>query len=90
MLFFLPHSLTYSDYYSLSIILCYNHFSTNACYCNAFNEMLEGQLLRILNTLGTSFKTRVGVSRNLMSRALTPTPTPVLKFYRCEHSNFTE
>ena len=51
-------------------------------------EMLEGYLLRILNTLGTSYKARVGVSRILMSR--TPTPTPVFKFYRCEHDNFTQ
>ena len=72
------------------------------CYkypCRSFNfplqpnskiteELLEGYLLRILNTLGTSFKARVRVSRILMSRA--PTLTPVLKFYRCEHDQFTQ
>ena len=51
-------------------------------------QMIEGYLLNILNTLGTSLKAKVGVSRILMSCA--PTPTPVLKFYRCEHDNFTE
>ena len=55
---------------------------------NITNDMIEGYLLKILNTLGTSFKARVGVSRILMSRA--PTPTPVLKFYRCEHDNFSQ
>ena len=55
---------------------------------NITNDMIEGYLLKILNTLGTSFKVRVGVSRILMSRA--PTPTPVLKFYRCEHDNFSQ
>ena len=55
---------------------------------NITNDMIEGYLLKILNTLGTSFKTRVGVSRILMSRA--PTPSPILKFYRCEHDNFTQ
>ena len=72
------------------------------CYkypCRSFNfplqpnskiteELLEGYLLRILNTLGTSFKARVGVSRILMSWA--PTLTPVLKLYRCEHDQFTQ
>ena len=51
-------------------------------------DMIEAYLLRILNTLGTSFKARVGVSRILMSRV--PTPKPHLKFYRCEHDNFSE
>ena len=55
---------------------------------NITNDMIEGYLLKILNTLGTSFKARVGVSRILISRA--PTPTPVLKFYRCEHDNFSQ
>ena len=55
---------------------------------NITNDMIEGYLLKLLNTLGTSFKARVGVSRILMSRA--PTPTPVLKFYRCEHDNFSQ
>ena len=47
-------------------------------------DMIESYLLRILNTLDTSYKARVGVSRIVMSHA--PMPTPVLTFYRCEHS----
>ena len=50
--------------------------------------MIEAYLLRNMNTLGTSFKARVGVSRILMAWA--PTPEPVLNFYHCEHDKFTE
>ena len=67
--------------------------------CHSFNfpiqpnakiteDMIESYLLRILNTLDTRYKARVGVSRNLMSHA--PMPTPALTFYRCEHDNFSE
>ena len=74
-------------------------YELKGCPCRSFNfplepeeniteKMIEGYLLRILKTLGTSFKARVGVSRILMSRV--PTPTPVLKFYRCEHDNFMQ
>ena len=74
-------------------------YEIRGCPCRSFNfalapnskiteEILEGYLLRIMNTLGTSFKARVGVSRILMSRV--PTPTPEFKFYRCEHDNFSE
>ena len=52
--------------------------------------IIQGYLLKILNTLGTSYKARVGVSHILMIHASTPTPTPVLKFYRCEHDNISE
>ena len=75
-------------------------YKLHGCPCRSFNfllqpnmgkiteDIVEAYLLGILNTLGTSFKARVAVSRILMSRA--PIPTPVLKFYRCEHDNFTE
>ena len=74
-------------------------YELRGCPCRSFNfrlqpdikiteQMIEAYLLKIMNTLGTSFKARVGVSRILMSHA--PTPTPVLKFYRCEHDNFSQ
>ena len=73
-------------------------YELRGCPCHSFNfplqpninitnDMIQGYLLKILNTLGTSFKAR-GVSQILMSRA--PTPTPVLKFYHCEHYNFSQ
>ena len=72
-------------------------YELKGCPCRSFNfplqpeekitdESIQSHLLRILKTLGPSFKARVGVSRILMSRA--PTPVPHLKFYRCEHDNF--
>ena len=72
-------------------------YQLRGCPCRSFNfplqpnisitnDMISEYLLRILNTLGTSFKARV--SCILMSRA--PTPKPVLKYYCCEHDNFSQ
>ena len=74
-------------------------YELKGCQCHSFNfplqpeqqiddTLIKSYLLRILNTLGTSFKVRVGVSRILASRV--PTPKPIFKFYRCEHDKFTQ
>ena len=74
-------------------------YELGGCPCRSFNfplqpeqqideELIKAYLLRILNTLGNSFKVRVGVSCILITRV--PTPKPLFKFYRCEYHNFTQ
>ena len=76
-----------------------NAYELGGCPFRSFNfplqpeerideQLIESCLFKILKTLGTSFKVRVGLSRILTTRV--PTPKPLFKFYRCEHDNFQQ